>query len=706
MSRAPHEPAPSGPARSFDPVVAPWLFPLLVLAVLVLVRIYAPGFAEKPELFSLDLALKVRAKTDQAEALDPEIRFVELSMDEEWAKRLATVGEYATVAGLLKTLASLEAGVIAVDIIHSHGRIEDQQLLAAAIREIEETTDTRIVLATSIEGTAKRYLLRPLPRAGGEAFAQGIVNVPADRHWREYQLVYRFEGQTLPSFALAAFGASRPAALAPNAVSEGIMEWKGLGPDGKSATFRGDESRLFLNLRHSYFDDRYDDRHDPKVLGRKWSVEEVERAAANTGEASPLAGSIVIVGFDEETDGKPTTHGATEPGMFLHATALHDLKHGTAIRPASPALDLSILCVTALLAACAFSLARRKRWLILVSLVSITAILAAGWTSIWVLHLLPASISAAALWGFAVFLEVGRRWTFEARERTRRDAMLGFYFSPAVLKQVMQNLDMIRPRGGQVAVLLSDMRGFTTLCESGEVERVFELLNRLFAVETDAALRENGSLARFAGDQFLAYWGAPEPCDDAADRALRAAVEIQDALRSRREAPSADELDSWLHIGIGLHYGRALVGHVGSRSYRDYNLVGDTVNTTARIESLTKNYAAAVLASGEFVAALRTKPVTLLLDRVQVKGRSSGTELHAVFSAADDPGGAARESWSRAFALYEGKDFAEAAAAFATLTNHPHATLATSAKLLGSRCAAFAKEPPADWDGVYELTSK
>jgi class 3 adenylate cyclase/CHASE2 domain-containing sensor protein len=703
--RAPH-PVPDGTARFFDPVAAPWFFPLLVLSVLVLVRIQVPGFAEKPELFSLDLALKVRAMTGRAGALDPEIRFVELSMDEEWAKRLATVGEYATVAGLLKTLASLEASVIAVDIIHSYGRIEDQQVLAAAIREIQETTDARIVLASSIEGTDDKHLLRPLQRAGGEAFAQGIVNVPADRHWREYQLVYRFKGETLPSFALAAFGASRPAALAPKAVSEGVMEWKGLGPDGKSATFRGDESRLFLNLPHSYFDDRYDDRHDPKILGRKWSVEEVERAAANTGEASPLAGSIVFLGFDEETDGKPTTHGAMEPGMFLHATALHDLKHGTAIRPAPPALDLSILFATALLAACAFSLARRKRWLILVSLVSITAILAAGWASIWYFHLLPASISAAALWGFAVFLEVGRRWTLEARERTRRDAMLGFYFSPAVLKQVMQDLDMIRPRGGEVAVLLSDLRGFTTLCESGEVERVFELLNRLFAIETDAALREDGSLARFAGDQFLAYWGAPEPCDDAADRALRAAVEIQDALRSRREAPAADELDSRLHIGIGLHCGPALVGHVGSRSYRDYNIVGDTVNTTSRIESLTKHYAAAVLASGEFVAALRTKPVTLLLDRVQLKGRSRGTGLHAVFSAADDPGAAARESWSRAFALYEGSDFAEAAAAFKTLTNHPHATLATSAKLLGSRCAAFAKKPPADWDGVFELTSK
>src|SRR5690606_34220102 len=145
-------------------------------------------------------------------------------------------------------------------------------------------------------------------------------------------------------------------------------------------------------------------------------------------------------------------------------------------------------------------------------------------------------------------LEVGRRWSFEARERTRRDAMLGFYFPPAVLKQVMQELDMIRPRGGEVALLMSDLRGFTSLCETERVERVFELLNRLFAIETDAALRENGSLARFAGDQFLAYWGAPEPCDDVADRALRAALEIHTALEARRESPDADELDGWLRI--------------------------------------------------------------------------------------------------------------------------------------------------------------
>lgn len=706
MSAADRESSEPGARGAFDPFAAPWFFPLLALVAVLLLRLMVPPAAEAPELFSLDLALRVRAETGWSEALDPQIRFVELSMDEELARRFATDGEYATMAALLRTLASLGARVVAVDIIHGVGRIEDQRLLAEAIREITESGDTRVVLAASIEGAGERAeLLRPLPLAGGEEFPQGIVNFPAHRIWREYRWVYRFGEETLPSFALAVFGASRPRSLAPAVTAPGVMEWAALDGEGSAVTKRGDGSRLFLNLRHSYFDDRYD-RRLPDLGGRNWSVAEVERAAARGGEISPLQDAIVFVGFDEATDGKPTTHGPMEPGMLLHGTALHDLVHGTEIRPLSGRLDFAIHLAVAGLAALAFSAVRRKRWLVLVSAAGILAILAAGWASVWMLHRLPASVSPALLWGAAAILEVGRRWTLEQRERTRRDAMLGFYFSPAVLRQVTQNLDMIRPRGGEVAVLLSDLRGFTNLCESGEVERVFELLNRLFAIETEAALREDGSLSRFAGDQFLAYWGAPEPCADAADRALRAALEIEQKLRARRERPGADELDGWLRIGIGLHFGRGLVGHVGSRSYRDYNIVGDSVNTTARIESQTKNYAAAILASGEFVAALSRPPLALLLDRVQVKGKSRPTELHALFGEGIDPGEEARRAYAAAFVRYEGGDFAGAAEAFAALAEHPHPTVAASAERLAERCRDFAAAPPPEWAGVFVLTSK
>ncbi len=701
----------AGPRVGFDPVSSPWLFPLLAFAALLSLRTFAPAVAEKPELFWLDLALGLRAATGHSEPLDPSIRFVELSVNEEIVRRFATQGEYPTVADILETLARLEARVVAVDIIYTYGRAEDQQALAEAIDRIHDGTRTSVVLSASIEEQVDAPpVLRPsLPHAGGERFLQGIVNVPADRHWREYRLVHRFEDETLPSLALAAYGASRPAPLAPKVVAAGAMEWKALDTAGKATVRRGDDARLFLNLRHSYYDDRYDKTlSDFTRGGRVWNIEQIERLAERTDGASPLRDAIVFLGYDAEFDGKPTTHGPTQPGMLLHGTALHDLMHGTAIRPAPFGLDLGLHALVALLAVFAFSRLRRKRWLLLVSAAGILAILASGWIAIWHrdLLLLPAAVSAAVLWGSAVFLEVGRRWAFEQRERTRRDAMLGFYFSPAVLKQVTQNLDMIRPRGGEVAVLLSDLRGFTSLCESGEVERVFELLNRLFAIETDAALREDGSLARFAGDQFLAYWGAPEPCDDAPDRALRAALEIQGTLRARRESPEADEIDGWLRIGVGLHCGRGLVGHVGSRSYRDYNLVGDCVNTTARIESQTKNYAAAILASGEFVAALRRRPDSLLLDRVQVKGRSHPTELHAIFVESDEPGGTGRAAYAAAFARYESGDFAAAAEAFGALTEHPHPTLATASRLLAARCRGYREAPPADWEGVHELTSK
>lgn len=690
---------------NFDPVRSSWFYPLLILILLVTFRLFFPGPAEKPELFWLDQVLAARSELGLAAPLDPSIRFVELSMDEEIARRFATDGEYATIASILLTLESLGAKVIAVDILYSYGREEDQALLAKTIEEITARGQTTVVLPASIEFQAgESYLLRSLPAADGDRFPRGLVNVAAGKNWREYRMVHQFQEETIPSLALAAFGASRPAPLAPKVTSDGRMEWKSIGENGRAATASADNSRLFLNLQHAYRDTRFDERDG--IAGRAWSIGPLELLASRSEGISPLHDTIVFFGYNAEYDLKPTTHGDQEPGMLLHGTALNDLMHGTAIRPMPLWVDMVVVLLVALLAALVFSLVKGKLSLIFVALAGIVLILSAGCLAVWWFHFLPATIGAAFLWGTAVVLEVGRRWTFEQRERTQRDAMLGFYFSPAVLKQVTKNLDMIRPQENAVAVLLSDLRGFTTLCETQPVERVFELLNRLFAIETDAALRENGSLARFAGDQFLAYWGAPEPAADASDRALRAALEIHRNLRARREAPGADDLDSWLKIGIGLHCGRGLVGHVGSRSYRDYNIVGDSVNTTARVEGQTKNYAAAILATGEFIAALSKAPANLLVDRVQVKGKARANDLHAVFEECSGELEEGCRLYATAFDRYVAGEFKLAADGFTNLENHSSATIATSARLLADRCLDFVEHPPADWDGIFELTSK
>lgn len=694
-------------ANPFGAKSGAWLLGLLVFSLFALLRIFLPEFAEEPEKISLDKALQARASLGFAEPLDPSIRFVELKMNESIAARFAEDGEYATAAGILKTIAALGAKVIAVDIIYTWGREEDQQLLAETIRKINAAGVTNIVLPVSIErGREGQTLLQSLPQARGDEFAIGAINVIPDNHWREYQIVHRFQDESIPSLALAALGATLPKPLAPQTIDPGKMQWKSL-VDGAVTTRQADTSRVFLNLQHSYYDTQFENPIEgAKHLQRFWSIEDLEDLAQRSEGNSPLKDTIVFFGYGAEVDGKPTAHGNLEPGMLLHGTALNDLIARTSIRPAGLVLDLLLYAASALLAVFLLTRMKQKRWLIFVAIGGVFLILLAGCLAIWQGQILIASVISALIWGTLAVLETGRRWSMEQRERLHRDAMLGFYFSPSVLKQVMKDLSMIKPKGSQVAVLLSDLRGFTHLCETQEVARVFELMNQLFAVETDAALKENGSLARFAGDQFLAYWGAPEPYDDASDRALRAALEIQRTLIARQKAAEEGEIDSWLHIGVGLHVGEGLVGHVGSRSYRDYNIVGDSVNTTARVEGQTKNYAAPVLATGQFIESLSEQPPSLKVDVVQVKGKAKATELVAIFLEKDDAPLEAAQQYREAFKLYEGGNFSEATPLFEALSAHMHDTISTSASLLRKRCEALAAGPPENWDGVFELTSK
>ncbi|MAS92305.1 MAG: hypothetical protein CMO55_03835 [Verrucomicrobiales bacterium] len=688
----------------FDPVHAAWFFPLFVLIFVGAFRAFFPSLAEKPELLWFDTALQVRAKAGFAEPLDPTIRFVEFKMNEEMARRFATQGEYATAAGILKTLAELKVRAIALDIIYTYGLEEDQNLLASTIREIEASGETSVVLPISLEkGADPPYILRSLPAVEGDPFQIGVVNAEEGHRWRKYRRADTFEGETFPSLALAALAADRPAPLRPKATSPGHMEWKVIGSNGKPITKSVDDSTVLLNIPHSFNDGSFD--RAAGITQRVWSVEELEAFAQQPEGADALRDTIFFVGYDQEVDNKPNAHGKQEAGMFVHGVALNDLLHNRAVHTLPLWQDLTIYAIVTMVVAILFSVIRRKRWIIISALGGIAILLLFGWLATWFVCQLPDSILPALIWSGAVVLEIGRRWTYEQRERTQRDAMLGFYFSPAVLKQVTKDLDMIRPQGTSFAILLSDLRGFTTFCEAQPVERVFELLNRLFGVETDAALRENGSLARFAGDQFLAYWGAPEPCEDAPDRSLRASIEIQKILAEHRANPK-DDIDPWLKIGIGLHYGRALVGHVGSRSYRDYNLVGDSVNTTARVESQTKNYGAPILTTGEFMEALKMPVSSFQVDYVTVKGKALPTEFHAVVLEDTPENLSACRAYENAFALYKEGSFEIAAESFRVLRDHPFETVATSARMLTERCDELIAQPPEDWTGVYTLTSK
>src|SRR5262249_26824517 len=146
-----------------------------------------------------------------------------------------------------------------------------------------------------------------------------------------------------------------------------------------------------------------------------------------------------------------------------------------------------------------------------------------------------------------------------------------------------------RPKRQVVTVLFCDAMNYTRLSEGLEPEQVVELLNEWFAVATRAIRRYGGIVDKFIGDAIMAVFGVPEPRDDDAGRAVRAAIGRRDALASlnlRRQALGHKPIE----VGVGINTGAAVVGFIGSHSQQSFAAIGDVTNTASRLESKTRDY--------------------------------------------------------------------------------------------------------------------
>jgi class 3 adenylate cyclase len=198
---------------------------------------------------------------------------------------------------------------------------------------------------------------------------------------------------------------------------------------------------------------------------------------------------------------------------------------------------------------------------------------------------------------------------------------------------------MRRPRSArqEVAVLFSDIRDYTTLTEGLEAELVVEILNEWFEEATRAIRKHGGVVDKFIGDAVMALFGIPEPRPDAAANAVRAALEMRDALATlnmRNQAMGGKEL----RIGIGIDCGEAVVGYIGSHLRQSYTAIGDTVNTASRLESMTKDRCD-ILISGAVETAQRSFHVaeTRFEGKLKLKGREEEEPAYRVLALLDLP---------------------------------------------------------------------
>ena len=681
----------------------PWPLHLTLCALAVAVVLSFGNPLETQELQWFGQCLRWRFTAGLAPAVERSV--VHLNIDQEDLKNLSSrESEYATAARVIQEASALGASVIVFDIVFARANPQTAQPLLDAVAEHKNVVLAEALNAAPGEANPS-VLIRSFPFKDPAPAPGGLINLSADADGviRHYNFVHPTRDGYQPSLALAAY-----------LVSLGL-DWK------KDVSFPGAHVAQWHELSSADFVTMIPRRvpFGPVLLNIRcpWAVEsgpaafdymnlrQLDALFEKTGPGAsmkPLNNKILFVGYVAIGQGDlgATVFGPHEPLIYLHSTALDDLMQSRWLKRTGRFVD-ALWLLSALLVLAGARWCRSKGALVLWWMAGIALMVALGGAFLFWLNLVVPTVATASLWTIATVLEIARRHTSELAERQRLRSTMGLYFSPRVLNDVLKNPGRLEPKRLEITVLLTDLRNSTTLAEQLGTEGMLNLLNQIFTVENSAVFAEDGSMEKPVGDQFLAYWGAPDPQPDAADRALRAALALIEGLQKLRETFDSKTRELFGY-GVALNAGESLIANIGSAQFFHYGPVGDLMNATARVESLTKHYGVLMLTTREFCNRLRQQPEARIIDRVIVKGKSVPLELIELrHKSSPENFQEIAKSYAEAFARYQEGKFREASRLFGLLSGSDKPSM-----VMAERCVDLAAQPPENWRGIFALATK
>jgi adenylate cyclase len=439
--------------------------------------------------------------------------------------------------------------------------------------------------------------------------------------------------------------------------------------------------------------------------------------------ASAFKGKIVLVGATAVAveDLRVTPFDPVLPGVELHATVLDNmLRQDFLIRPWWEKLYTlgSILVLGTLLTFLLYRLGALGSSLVFVVLLVGSAVLnytlftTAG---LWLNIVYPPLATVVVAGGITVY-----RYAVEEKNSRFIRKTFETYLSPTLIKQMIDSKAEPKLGGdsGRRTAYFTDIASFSSFAEILTPTELVELLNEYLTAMTDILLKEGGTLDKYEGDAILAFFGAPLPMPDHAIRALRTALAMQGQLAALRQKWAAEnkwpDLVQNMRMRIGINSGEFVTGNMGSHMRMDYTMMGDAVNTAARLESAAKLYGVYILCTWETLHLAGPDAFEWrTIDRVKVVGRTEPLEAVEILAF---KGELAPEQlqmcqiYQQGLELYRQRQWDEAKAKFAESEKledmFPHRPTNPS-RVYIERCGLFKAQPPgADWHGVWILTSK
>ncbi len=550
----------------------------------------------------------------------------------------------------------------------------------------------------------------PNPQPNGPVGIVSFFADPTDGVVRHAYYVFDFDEMsgwtTEPSLSIGVWH-SLSAKMAQVATG---LDPRTLPSDGKNLRLRWTDHTLGSNPEQRSITQPY-----PIYSFYEIFVDSMWKANFQNGEF--FKDKIVLIGpaSSRSHDYHPTPVGAMPMlGPQLHLSALTSALAGEEgfVAELSLTTQWIIFAAFVALALLVYFYLRNIYWRYLAIFLVIAGGLAASWVAYNELNTML--LTASSLVAFLLISGVGLGAdTIATRiEKRRIHRTLSRYVSKDIVEEILRSPEAYYASLGgvrkPVAILFSDLRGFTTMTEEREPAELVSQLNEYLGAMVRCVFENNGTVDKFIGDAMLAVWGNIR--DISPEEAARSAFNC--ARQMRRELDRLNtkwqrEKRPTFKQGIGVHYGDAIIGNLGSPEKMEFAMIGDAVNSASRIEGLTKQFGSELIISDELAKLLEKddKPMLKPLPYIQVKGRSKSLTLYDVVRSGNiSLWESYKDDYLIALKSFTDGEFEDAVHYFDRCRAAGPADGAVATVLEGSQ--AFVRNPPKKWRGVIVMDSK